>query len=253
MDNDPADYSDSQPLENREIGLVESVQDQQKVVCAGDGPTHNMHDRTTTVFVFDGQEVPDSSQFSYSQSRQRAREHITQQALGVPTTDIKRSQYGRPYLEGNKATEFNLSHYETLVVLAKSPTRVGVDLVGAVHDQTQLVDDMWDQVLSKREIQQFAQDSTIGDKEWYFMQMWCVKEAYLKYMGTGLGQAGLDLRDIEVNVAARTVGDARWEYASIQTAGYGSVNRAGSRRVVCVIVQKQVLPIEVINIHYMGS
>lgn len=230
--------------------------------------TSNTTDKdTTTVFVFDGNELPGSSELVdgkyHIHGRQRAAsKYLSRVALGPGQYDIRHNTYGRPYVvytsnqeaeENRGVIEFNVSHHESVVVFAKSSKRVGIDLVGPTHDQTQLVNEMWDQVLSSKEIDYYMNNNNNNEnknKERYFMQIWCVKEAYLKYRGTGLSQPGLDLRDIQVNMERKRVNDAEWTFVDIGQIGPEADGSNTTQPIACVLVQKSISKVCVERVRY---
>lgn len=95
---------------------------------------------------------------------------------------------GRPYLL-NSPLHFNLSHAGDFVACAVHESPVGIDLEALRSVSPALAD----KVCTAQE-REFILDGGAFDST-RFLQIWTVKEAYLKYLGCGLRG---NLREIEV-------------------------------------------------------
>lgn len=100
---------------------------------------------------------------------------------------LKRDKNGRPYLIDLDKIDFNISHTESLAICAVCVSensdiapKVGIDVEDIyIKDPTALVD----RFFSEGEKQYFyASDN----KKQTFTEIWTKKEAYIKYIGTGL-------------------------------------------------------------------
>ncbi len=104
---------------------------------------------------------------------------------GIPFDAIVfgRTERGKPFAVGLPA-EFSISHSGEFVLCAVSDSPVGADIekIRPVRDR------LIQRVCSDRELD-FVWKKGISDDEMYsrFFQVWTGKEAYLKYLGTGIG------------------------------------------------------------------
>lgn len=105
--------------------------------------------------------------------------------------DIKRTAFGKPYYAGNGNFYFNISHCKTAVVIAVSEYPVGID----VESMRQVKHHMVRKCCSTKEIQYVMERKDDGrerksglseDETRRFLQMWTLKESYVKMTGEGL-------------------------------------------------------------------
>ena len=99
----------------------------------------------------------------------------------IKDVDIVLNEYGKPLISG-KDVCFNLSHSNGLVVCAVSNENVGVD-VEFIRDVRPLIKK---KCMTSREA-----DSIIFPKDFY--RIWTLKEAYFKYVGTGINRSMTDI------------------------------------------------------------
>ena len=133
------------------------------------------------------------------------------------------SEYGKPYLRGEKNLYFNISHSKNYVVCAFSDREVGIDI--QVHkkgkgDIAQRFFSMEDRALMEK----LAGEERSSEE--IFFSMWTVKEAYMKLTGEGMRQ-GLDSTVIEMEDDAGTMperdADGIWKQGRIRKkAGKGA-------------------------------
>ncbi len=90
-------------------------------------------------------------------------------------------RYGKPYFE-NKKIHFNISHSGSFVVVAVSNYQLGVDIQQIKEDKHMIAEKHF--LPQECDFINEAKDET--EKTQRFCQIWTVKEAYLKYTGTGL-------------------------------------------------------------------
>ncbi len=109
-------------------------------------------------------------------------DHLCRKAVSefcnIPETEIgfSKNEYGKPYASGTDAC-FSVSHSGNLVICAVSENEIGIDIE------------------KKRKIRldaakKFANDAEmeyIGNDTDRFFEIWTLKEAYFKCIGTGLG------------------------------------------------------------------
>jgi 4'-phosphopantetheinyl transferase len=101
----------------------------------------------------------------------------------VPTSnDFDLGARGKPFLKDRPDIHFNISHSGAMALCALHEAPVGADIekirpVGAGVAK---------RILTAAEQQVYVQTE---DKQNLFFQIWTLKEAYIKYLGTGLGVA----------------------------------------------------------------
>uniref|UniRef100_A0A2P2J885 holo-[acyl-carrier-protein] synthase n=2 Tax=Rhizophora mucronata TaxID=61149 RepID=A0A2P2J885_RHIMU len=155
------------------------------------------------------QEHPSITRFVKLEDRKRAlvsrllQYTLVHEVLGIPYDKIviKRTLEGKPYSENGKLGSrfpnfnFNVSHHGDFVAIASEPLcLVGVDIVCCIKPQRKTVPEF---------IQSFT--SYFSSLEWHmivtagtddeilaeFYRYWCLKEAYVKAIGSGVAY-GLD-------------------------------------------------------------
>lgn len=103
----------------------------------------------------------------------------------ITEKDIEKDSHGKPWLKFNKSIFFSLSHSENLIALAISKERtIGFDL----QIKRQVNDKIWDRITTAKEQKEISKD--------HFFDLWCIKEAALKFYGSGLQ---FPMNKIEVN------------------------------------------------------
>lgn len=109
------------------------------------------------------------------------------------------SEYGKPYLRGERELHFNLSHSGNYVVCAFSDEEIGIDIQMQRKRQGDIVRRFF-----SREDKELLEKMTNGgmNSDEAFYCMWTVKEAYMKLTGEGMRQ-GLDASVIEVSQDGR--------------------------------------------------
>lgn len=106
-------------------------------------------------------------------------------AIGLPTAPILISDTGRPYLSGQGAVDFSLSHTSGLVLCAletDGAARVGADVEKIPTDAGKV------QKLTRRFFAPCEQTYVLSAKEpcAAFAEVFTAKEAYAKFTGEGL-------------------------------------------------------------------
>lgn len=91
------------------------------------------------------------------------------------------SEHGKPYIDLQKV-EFNISHSGDYAVLALSEQNVGVDIEKLRHNKMRVAR----RFFSDTEID-LLKGSDSPDQD--FTKLWSLKEAYLKFSGSGLTEA----------------------------------------------------------------
>lgn len=116
----------------------------------------------------------------------------------IPYTEIKlgRTEKGKPYLQNDlplslKTLSFNVSHQGDLVVLAaEKNSTVGIDVMKLDTPRSSSIPEFFHTMR-----RQFTEDewrsikSSNVEKEQLkvFYRLWCLKESYVKALGTGIG------------------------------------------------------------------
>lgn len=126
-----------------------------------------------------------SGEIRYDLSRWIVLEYgnILQEILKVQELKYTYNKYGKPYL-AERDIFFNISHSGDYVVCAVSNKEIGIDI--------QFLKDMKDMKLAKRffskEEVSCLESCSLEDRKFKFFEMWCKKEAYGKWLGTGLSE-----------------------------------------------------------------
>jgi len=137
--------------------------------------------------------------------------------LGIDfnSQDFAYSPYGKPSLPHERAEQvaFNLAHagQQVVVALARFPVGIYIELVHPVED---LVGS--DQVFSPKEQQYFDKGHPEMHRA-HFFELWTIKEAYLKAIGTGLS---LPMHDLEVKKQGAVYEVVHWRGHSLEHTPY---------------------------------
>ncbi|MDO4978862.1 MAG: 4'-phosphopantetheinyl transferase superfamily protein [Candidatus Saccharibacteria bacterium] len=97
-----------------------------------------------------------------------------------------KNEYGKPYLKGNPVF-FSISHSGPYTICAISDQEIGIDL-----EENVIRDRIVDRFFTTKE-----QDSVKNNPD-SFAEIWTLKEAYSKYLGTGLSKPSL-LQELEIS------------------------------------------------------
>ncbi|KAL5568605.1 hypothetical protein UlMin_025180 [Ulmus minor] len=154
---------------------------------------------------------------------------LVHEVLGIPYDEIiiKRTLEGKPYLEcGEIVSEFpnfnfNVSHHDDYVAIASEPLCiVGVDIVSHVIPWKETVIEFiqnFSSYFTSLEWDNIIGAGTCADILIEFYRYWCVKEAYVKAIGSGIA-CSLDKvefhhsswTDISVKVAGKAMPE--WKF-----------------------------------------
>lgn len=95
--------------------------------------------------------------------------------------DIGYNKFGKPFLNNIRDFSYNLSHSGDWVVIAYGNSEVGIDIekihIGKEYNL--------DHYFSAEE-KSYLHSATGAERNQRFIQLWTLKESYLKYIGTGL-------------------------------------------------------------------
>lgn len=103
---------------------------------------------------------------------------------------IKKSEHGKPYIEGKEDFKFNISHSGDYVVIAytvsKDINAIGIDIekIRSRDDDMKIAN----RFFSKSEIDYISDGLECSDIDARFYKVWTMKEAYIKLTGRGLSQ-----------------------------------------------------------------
>jgi len=115
------------------------------------------------------------------------RREITE-ALETENSDIVfgYGEHGKPFLKGREDFQFSFSHAGGYVVCAFSSRPVGIDVENSCRGNIKIAG----RYFTENEYRKIYES---GETD--FVSVWTAKEAYVKYLGTGLSQ-GLDTFDV---------------------------------------------------------
>lgn len=95
--------------------------------------------------------------------------------------NIEYNQFGKPFMKKIKNFSFNISHSGDWVVCAYGKSELGVDIEKIQSKTTEIIE----KCFSKYE-QEYVNNSFGKERENRVIQIWTLKESYIKYFGIGL-------------------------------------------------------------------
>lgn len=107
--------------------------------------------------------------------------------IDIKNQSFKTDENQKPYLENFPDVYFNLSHSGDFVACAVFDGEVGID----IQKLSEYKEKTAKRICSKNELSEIEQSE---NKDLKFTEIWTKKEAYLKYLGTGIKT--LDLKDV---------------------------------------------------------
>lgn len=128
-----------------------------------------------------------------------AGQFLLRYALGDETyeqAEFAKNEHGKPYIIGNPIY-YNISHSGQYVVLVTAEREVGVDVQ---EKRAARMDSIAKRFFSEGEWQAFSVCDDENEKKNLFYHIWCRKEAYGKYLGTGLSNHSLGTNVLEESV-----------------------------------------------------
>ena len=136
-------------------------------------------------------------------------EHLLRHSLFESTghcgaIDIRLNQYGKPYVQSVDGFFYNISHCGLWVILGYGETEIGVDVERIREDNSGIAERFF--TPSERTYIDIPDEAERGRR---FMQLWTLKESYIKYLGTGLSTG---LNTFSINVPDGTVTDYNGKY-----------------------------------------
>ncbi|KAI3721770.1 hypothetical protein L2E82_32788 [Cichorium intybus] len=163
------------------------------------------HEFSIAMSVLPKQEHSSITRFVKIEDRKRAlvsrllQHALVHQVLGIPFNEIiiNRTPEGKPYLESHKKNvkfpnfNFNVSHHGDYVAIASEPIcLVGVDIVSCFIPGKETVSDFihnFSSYFSSSEWDNIVNAGSDDDVMDVFFRYWCLKEAFVKALGTGVG------------------------------------------------------------------
>lgn len=156
----------------------------------------------------------------------RGKHHVAGQfllrwALGEEAyekADFAKNEHGKPYIVGTPI-HYNISHSGQYVVLVTAYSEVGVDIQ---EKRSACKESVAKRFFSDKEWKDISKCESEEDKKDSFYYIWCRKEAYGKYLGTGLSTEVL-----QTNVLV-DVDDVQWiEYEAVNGYQISICSRKG--------------------------
>lgn len=117
---------------------------------------------------------------------------VVNECLGLPYDEIvfSRSSSGKPYLENSENIFFNVSHHGDFCVLgAERNSNVGIDVMRIEHRGKRSVTEFFSLMqkqFSSHEWNFIMQPGPEKEQLKRFYRLWCLKESYVKAIGTGI-------------------------------------------------------------------
>lgn len=149
-------------------------------------------------------------EFTGRKKHHGAGQYLLRRALGEKAyekADFAKNKHGKPYMVGS-TIHYNISHSGQYVVLVTANSEVGVDIQ---EKRTARMEAIAKRFFAKEEWQAFSECKDEKEQKDLFYYIWCRKEAYGKYLGTGLNTEVL-----QTNVLA-DVEDVQWiEYEAAE-------------------------------------
>ncbi|GFV63843.1 l-aminoadipate-semialdehyde dehydrogenase-phosphopantetheinyl transferase [Trichonephila clavipes] len=117
---------------------------------------------------------------------------VVSECLGLPYDEIVflRSSSGKPYLKNSENFSFNVSHHGDYCVLAaEQNSTVGIDVMKIEHRGKRSVPEYFSLMrkqFSSSEWDFIMQPGPEKEQLKRFYRLWCLKESYVKAIGTGI-------------------------------------------------------------------
>lgn len=106
---------------------------------------------------------------------------LAQEQFGLKDLNILKNEWGRPYFSNHSEIDMSISHTDGMIaVVVASGKKVGID-VEKIHKINDMIIDKYYSDLEKKILCDEKQDYETGAT-----LIWTRKEAYSKYIGTGL-------------------------------------------------------------------
>lgn len=131
-------------------------------------------------------------------------ELLIEENIDLFNEDIFYNEFGKPYLLSKKIF-FNISHSKSLIAIIISDKECGIDIqfIDYSKDHIKYVN----KLLSIEELEQYKIQE---DKISYFYKQWSKKEAYFKYIGTGIKLKNLNIEVDNIKTEEITINDEKY-------------------------------------------
>lgn len=127
--------------------------------------------------------------------------------LGLKNREIifVRNKHGKPYLKDHPKFQFNISHTRNAIVAAFSNNEIGIDVEPIRQPNYKIAA----RFFTPSEYKYILNDK---NQERTFYEIWTKKEAYIKYIGTGLfiSLKSFDVMDYEIKSLMHTFDTGRY-------------------------------------------
>ena len=112
---------------------------------------------------------------------------------------FSKNQNGKPFLLNNPEFKFNISHTRNALVVAFSDSEIGIDIESIKPIDLQIANRFF--TSSEQEY-----INSHDNPDYAFYEVWTKKEAYIKYIGTGLSTPlnSFDVMDSKINSMLNT-------------------------------------------------
>ena len=150
-------------------------------IFTGGGGANTMTPRLYYIFLSQETEL---SQKAISEMARKSLLTIASEDLQLPVEDIciERGEYGKPYIKDHEEWQFNISHTDGLIVIAVADCPIGIDVEKIREPDYRIAK----RFFTKAENEYIGSD--IEGRDVRFFEIWTKKEAYIKYIGKGLGE-----------------------------------------------------------------
>lgn len=116
---------------------------------------------------------------------------------GLADMDIVYNEYGKPFINDMNGFSYNITHSGKWVAIAYGSTEVGIDIEKIQEGKENIAHRFF-----ADEEKNYIQTAAEEEQAERFIQIWTLKESYIKYLGTGLSTS---LYSFSVNAAEGAV------------------------------------------------
>lgn len=120
-------------------------------------------------------------------------EVLKKENINLTDEEIVFNEYQKPYLLSKKVY-FNISHSKSAIAIIISDSECGIDIEYLDYNKKLKC---INRILNSKEQEEY---NNSDDKVLYFYKQWTIKEAYFKYLGTGI-----KLKDIQLDIENKNI------------------------------------------------
>lgn len=132
---------------------------------------------------------------------------LAEQDLRIPKDSItvKKEAHGKPYFDGYREWQFNISHTSGMIAIAMSDKPVGIDIERTQKQDLRIAE----RFFTSSEYNYINDPQTDEEKSIRLLRIWTEKEAYMKLTGEGMSRSlqSFDVFDIQANIQTRILED----------------------------------------------